>query len=60
MMIEKEVTGADIARRAGVDRSSIHHVITGKTKSPRLRQFIADVLGVRVADLWPEPTDKLA
>lgn len=59
VMIEKEITGAEIARRAGVDRSSIHHVITGKCRSERLRQVIAEALGVTVDELWPEKPHKI-
>lgn len=59
VMIEKEVTGAEIARRAGVDRSSIHHVITGKCRSARLRQAIAEALEVTVDELWPEKPRKI-
>jgi transcriptional regulator with XRE-family HTH domain len=53
-MIEKDVSGADIARKVGVHRSAINHVINGKNRSPRLRQAIADALGEKYDTLWGE------
>jgi len=53
LMLEKEVSGASIARKAEVDRSAVAHVIAGRVKSPRLRKAIADALGTQVDDLWP-------
>ena len=36
--LEKGVSGAQIAREQGVDRTAIYHVIAGRSKSPRLRR----------------------
>jgi lambda repressor-like predicted transcriptional regulator len=52
-MLEKGVSGADIARTMHVDRTAVYHVIAGRSKSPKLRKAIARALGVRVSDLWP-------
>jgi lambda repressor-like predicted transcriptional regulator len=52
-MLEKGVSGADIARTMHVDRTAVYHVIAGRSKSPRLRKAIARALGVRVPNLWP-------
>jgi len=57
-MLEKEVSGAEIARKAGVDRSAIHHVIAGRVISPRLRKEIADALGTQVDALWPPDSEQ--
>jgi transcriptional regulator with XRE-family HTH domain len=57
-MIAKDVTGAEIARKMGVDRSSINKTIKGKIKSLRLRKAIAEALSVRVEKLWPETKGK--
>lgn len=53
-MIRKGISGAEIARQQGVDRSAVSHVLAGRSKSKRLRQAIAEALGLRVEALWPE------
>jgi hypothetical protein len=53
-MIEKDVTGAGIARSAGVDRTAIYKTIQGKIKSYRLRKAIAHALDIDVTNLWPK------
>ena len=52
-MIKKNLSGAEIGRRAGVCRDAISKTIKGEIKSNRLRQAIADAIGVEVSDLWP-------
>jgi lambda repressor-like predicted transcriptional regulator len=52
-LLEAGITGAEIARRAKVDRTAIYHVIAGRSKSVKLRRAIAKALGVDVVDLWP-------
>jgi lambda repressor-like predicted transcriptional regulator len=59
-MIKKDITGAEIARRVGVDRTAIYKCMDGLIKSYRLRKAIADALGVRVEELWPENNRKKA
>jgi lambda repressor-like predicted transcriptional regulator len=54
LMIEKEISGAEIARRACVVRQAIYHVIAGNRKSPHLRRAIAEALGVNIHNLWPD------
>ncbi len=53
-MIDKDVTGAEIARRVGVCRSAIQKTITGDVKAHRLRKAIAKAIGIRLTDLWPD------
>ena len=52
LMIDKEITRADIARKAHVGRAAICMVISGRNKGQRLRAAIADALGVRYEVLW--------
>jgi lambda repressor-like predicted transcriptional regulator len=59
-LLEKDITGAYIARQAGVSRSAINHTIAGRRKSPRLRKAIADALGKMVSDFWPENDKQVA
>lgn len=53
-MLLRNISGAEIARRAGVNRTAIYNVIDGKSKSYRLRKAIADAIGESVEDLWSE------
>ena len=55
-MLKKRLSGADIARKAGVDRSAIYHVISGRSKSKKLRQAIADALETSYEDIWGKDT----
>jgi lambda repressor-like predicted transcriptional regulator len=59
-MLKKGITGADIARRAGVTRVAIYHVIEGRVKSTRLRKAIADALGMKIKQIWPENNKRKA
>lgn len=59
-LLKKGVSGAEIARKEGVDRTAIYHVIKGDTKSPRLRKAIAEAVELPVEALWGEPEKKAA
>lgn len=52
LMVKKQVTGAEIAQKAGVDRSAIYHVIAGRSKSKRLRKAIAHALNLSYKEVW--------
>jgi transcriptional regulator with XRE-family HTH domain len=56
LIIDREVSGAEIARKINVDRSMISLTITGQRKSLRVRRAIADALGVAITELWPDET----
>ncbi len=60
LMIDKDVTGAEIARKVGCTRQNVYHVMIGRQVSPHIRQAIADSLGVQVSDLWPDEKPKRA
>lgn len=60
LMIDKDVKGADIARKVGCTRQNVYHVITGRQATPHIRQAIAEALGVQVSDLWPDEKAKRA
>ena len=53
-MLKKRLSGADIARKAGVDRSAVYHVIAGRSQSKRLRQAIADALDMSYNEVWED------
>ena len=54
MMIDRDISGAEIARRENVDRSLVNKVINNKTGSKRVRRAIARELRVDVSEFWPE------
>lgn len=60
LMIDKDVKGAEIARTVGCTRQNVYHVIKGRQATPKIRQAIAEALGVRVSDLWPDEKPKRA
>ena len=53
-MLKKRISGADIAKKAGVDRSAIYHVIAGRSKSKKLRQAIAEALEMSYKEVWED------
>lgn len=52
LMLLKGISGAEIARRAGVHRTMVYHVIEGRSKSHRIRKAIAEALKVGYKELW--------
>ncbi len=53
--IQAGITGATIAKRfrPPLHRTAIYHVITGRSKSTRIRKAIAHRLKMRVDEIWP-------
>jgi DNA-binding XRE family transcriptional regulator len=52
LLIRKDVKQADIARKLKVSKTAVHNVIKGISESARIKRAIAEVLGVKVEDLW--------
>ncbi len=53
-MILTGISGAQIARRLKVDRSTVNKVVNGQRKTLRIREALARSLKVRIKDLWPD------
>lgn len=53
-LIGKRLQAVDVAAALGVDPKTVERWITGRIPYPRHRWAIADLLGAREADLWPE------
>lgn len=51
---ERRVTQTQIAGMLKVTPVSVNDVITGKRKTPRIRQAVALALGKSVNEIWPE------
>ena len=50
----KGITQTQIARMLKVKPPTVHNVISGKRRNPRIRQAIALAVGCPVHELWPE------
>ena len=44
---------AKIARQLGVANTTVHNVIYGGCKSDRIAKFIANIIGMDRAEIWP-------
>ena len=56
-LMKKGIMGKDIAKVLGVSPSLVSKVIVGKRKNPKVRQALAEIVGVPVEELWPEPEE---
>lgn len=58
-LISKGISQTQIANMLHVKPGSVHNVITGRKKNPRIRFAIAMAAGVSVEEIiWPEPENK--
>jgi lambda repressor-like predicted transcriptional regulator len=55
LLVRAKVTQAAIARELGVHKTSINKVILGWSVSDRIRQCIANKVGVDIKRIWPDP-----
>lgn len=60
MMYIAGVRQIDIARKYGIDKTVLSKVLSGKRKSRRVREAIAQELNVPFKSLWPEGIFKAA
>lgn len=60
LLIDKDMTVADLARRIGKSRVWTSYVVNGHMKSPAVREAIAAVLDAQVEDLWGNNGDRRA
>ena len=54
-LLDLGITGADLARAAGVSRQMISFVLTGHVRTPWLRRLVAEKLGMTYQGMWGEP-----
>lgn len=52
LLVLKGIKMVDVAKQIGVSRVTVSIVITGKGKSRRIQQAIADMLGKSYEELW--------
>jgi lambda repressor-like predicted transcriptional regulator len=48
------VSQADVARRSGVSRGMVCHVIAGRKRQPKVQAALARVCRMKVAELWED------
>jgi lambda repressor-like predicted transcriptional regulator len=60
LMVLKGITGVDIARKLGISPNTVYVVMGGYGKSRPIHQAIADALGMKVEQLWPENKNRKA
>lgn len=58
MLVEHGIKHKDIACALGVTRACVSIVLNGHQNSKRVKQAIADVLHLKVADLWPDKKEE--
>lgn len=44
---------SEIARRLGISRQMVNHVIVGRCKTAYVREIVAELLGLDVKQIWP-------
>lgn len=54
LMLRRGITQAEIARRLGVSSTTVSLVVSGRMRSRRVEQAIAESLGLPREILWPE------
>jgi len=50
---KKGYTQMTIAKIIGVSHVAVHQIIYGNSKSRRIQQKIAEILGQEIEDIWP-------
>jgi DNA-binding XRE family transcriptional regulator len=60
LMLRKKVTQAAIARKLDIKPSTVCNVIKGTATSARVKRAIAQALGMRIEDLWPNDHERAA
>lgn len=58
-LLANGISQADIARMLKVSPPSVHNVITGKRRTPRIRMAIALAIGKPVAEVFPDHQERL-
>ena len=52
LLIEKDLTQAEIGRRLGYSKGMINHVIRGRVRHPFIEEAVARMLGQKPEELW--------
>lgn len=52
------VSQTAIAKMLKVSPAAVHYVVSGKKRTPRIRQAVALVVGKPVSELWPHSAKK--
>ena len=52
-LVRRGITQAEIARRLGLDRRTVNHIVRGRGRSRRVEELIAELIGKSAATLFP-------
>jgi transcriptional regulator with XRE-family HTH domain len=55
LLIDKDITQTELARRVGISLTGVNQVISGKRKTKHIQEAIARELGLKVGKLFREP-----
>lgn len=58
LMLRKGITQAEIARRLSVSGATVSLVVSGRMRSRRVEQAVAEALGLPREILWPERRER--
>lgn len=53
-LILRGITMTEIARSLNVTHAAVSRVISGRDATPRIRQAVAQAIGVPVEEIWPD------
>lgn len=53
-LLLQDVRPTEIANRLKVSRAAVSSVISGTLKSARIQEAIANVIGKKIEEIWPE------
>ncbi len=60
LLLEHDVKQVQIAKKLGTSRAAISLVIKGVAESRRIKTAIAQAVGMKMKDLWPNNDNKRA
>lgn len=50
--LRRDRSFADVARRLGITRAAVAHVVVGRKATPRIRRALARAAGRRLSEIW--------
>lgn len=53
-LLMKGKTMAEFAKLHGTSKANIHHIVYGRTKTHKYRKAIAEFIGKKISEIWPD------
>lgn len=54
LLLQRDVSQADIALTLGLNRSVVNRVVNGHSQNPRIRRAVAKAIGLSYSAVWGE------